>query len=48
MNIMCLPPGEAVGTILHEIHDGERSGTFNRREEVLDWLKKKKKSASSL
>jgi poly(A) polymerase len=48
MNIMCLPPGEAVGAILREIHDGERSGTFNSREEVLDWLKKKKKSASSL
>jgi poly(A) polymerase len=47
MDAMNLPPGEAVGKILREIHDGERSGMFNSREEVMEWLKKKKKSVSS-
>jgi UTP:GlnB (protein PII) uridylyltransferase len=42
MEIMNFAPGEAVGTILREIHDGERNGRFNSREEVLDWLQKKK------
>ena len=42
MSIMCLSPGEAVGSILREIRDGERDGRFNSREEVLEWLKKKK------
>jgi hypothetical protein len=46
MSIMCLSPGEAVGSILREIRDGERDGRFNSREEVLAWLKKKKESES--
>jgi tRNA nucleotidyltransferase/poly(A) polymerase len=47
MEIMNFAPGEAVGTILREIHDGERTGMFNSREEVIEWLKKKKQSALS-
>jgi hypothetical protein len=47
MEIMSFAPGEAVGMILREIHDGERTGMFNSREEVLEWLKKKKQSALS-
>jgi poly(A) polymerase len=46
MKIMDIPPGEAVGRILREIHAGERDGKFSRREEVLEWLKKKKESES--
>lgn len=46
MKIMDIPPGESVGRILREIRDGERDGRFNSREEVLEWLKKKKQSES--
>jgi poly(A) polymerase len=46
MNVMNLNPGEAVGKIVREIHDGERDGRFNSRDEVLEWLKKRKQSES--
>jgi poly(A) polymerase len=46
MAIMNLPPGEMVGKILSEIHDGERDGRFNNREEVLEWLKKRQQLES--
>jgi poly(A) polymerase len=46
MRTMGLPPGEEVGRILREIHEGEREGRFSCREEALVWLKKKKQSES--
>jgi tRNA nucleotidyltransferase/poly(A) polymerase len=47
MQIMGIPEGRAVGKILREIHEGERTGLLNSRQEVITWLKKKKRSKSS-
>jgi len=47
MKIMGIPEGRAIGKILHEICEGERTGLLNSRQEVITWLKKKKKSKSS-
>ena len=47
MKIMGIPEGRAIGKILHEIYEGERTGLLNSRQEVITWLKKKKKSKSS-
>ena len=46
MKIMDIPEGRAVGKILHEICEGERTGHLNTRQQVLIWLRKKKKSKS--
>ena len=47
MKIMGIPAGRAVGKILHEIYEGERTCLLKSRQEVITWLKKKKKSKSS-
>jgi hypothetical protein len=47
MQIMGIPEGRVVGKILREIHEGERTGLLNSRQEVITWLKKKKRSKSS-
>jgi poly(A) polymerase len=47
MKILGIPEGPAVGKILHEICEGERRGLLNSRQEVITWLKKKKRSKSS-
>ena len=44
LKVMKIPEGQAVGDLLREIHEGERQGIFNSREEVITWLKQKKKS----
>jgi hypothetical protein len=46
MKIMDIPEGRAVGKILHEIYEKERTDHLNSRQEVLSWLRKKKKSKS--
>jgi poly(A) polymerase len=47
MKIMGIPEGPAVGKVLHEICEEERKGFLNSRQEVISWLKKKKRSKSS-
>jgi hypothetical protein len=47
MKIMGIPAGRAVGKILHEIYEGERTCLLKSRQEVITWLKKKKKSKLS-
>lgn len=41
--LLHIPESREVGDILREIATGERSGTFNSREEVLEWLKKQRR-----
>jgi poly(A) polymerase len=43
MKIMGIPEGRAIGKILHEINEAERTGLLNSRQEVTTWLKKKKR-----
>jgi poly(A) polymerase len=48
MKIMDIPEGPEVGAILREIHERERTGLVNSREDVIQWLKKRKKKPFEL
>lgn len=43
MKNLGISEGPQVGAVLREIHQGERAGFFESREDVIKWLKKKKK-----
>jgi poly(A) polymerase len=46
IRIMGIPEGRAIGNILREVQEGERAGIFKNRQEIIAWLKKKKRSKS--